>query len=94
MPNSGLGPNAHDDLKTTLSKIDSDNVAVSSKYNPRWDQNRHDRIGSKLDLKYTLGPNGSNEVVDENSRNEVENELTSLGHVDARERQDMYRFVV
>ncbi|XP_056639868.1 tight junction protein ZO-1-like isoform X1 [Diorhabda sublineata] len=50
-----IGPNAHDDLKTTLSKIDSNTSAIPniqnspSKYNtgPRW-------VGSKMDLKYGL----------------------------------------
>ncbi|CAH1186640.1 unnamed protein product [Phyllotreta striolata] len=68
-----IGPNAHDDLKTTLSKIDpSGNVQNSpSKYNarPRWDQNSH-RHGSKMDLKY--GPPAGEQHLDNSPRNSRE----------------------
>ncbi|CAH1098494.1 unnamed protein product [Psylliodes chrysocephalus] len=68
-----IGPNAHDDLKTTLSKIDpTGNIQNSpSKYNmgPRWDQNSH-RHGSKMDLKYGL-PAGE-QLMDSSPRNSRE----------------------
>ncbi|KAK4874165.1 hypothetical protein RN001_013525 [Aquatica leii] len=99
--NSGIGPNAHDDLKTTLSKIDSDNPTTPSKYPPRWDQNnyRHDRLGSKLDLKYAMGLNSTNnERADQSPHNshEMEKEPNALEHLNPRmlserERQEMYR---
>uniref|UniRef100_A0A6P7GE89 Tight junction protein ZO-1 n=1 Tax=Diabrotica virgifera virgifera TaxID=50390 RepID=A0A6P7GE89_DIAVI len=70
-----IGPNAHDDLKTTLSKIDTTGAIPTiqnspSKYNmgPRWDQNSH-RLGSKMDLKYVLPPG---EHLDNSPRNSRE----------------------
>ncbi|XP_031353908.1 tight junction protein ZO-1-like isoform X5 [Photinus pyralis] len=98
--NSGIGPNAHDDLKTTLSKIDSDNPTTPSKYPARWDQNnhRHDRLGSKLDLKYAMGVNNVNDHPDQSPRNshEVDKESSPLDHLNPRmlserDRQEMYR---
>ncbi|KAF5291383.1 hypothetical protein FQR65_LT01693 [Abscondita terminalis] len=100
--NSGIGPNAHDDLKTTLSKIDSDNPTTPSKYLNRWDQNnyKHDRINSKLDLKYPLGLSATNnERADQTSHNsqEIDKEHIALDHLinsrmlSERERQEMYR---
>ncbi|KAK5641793.1 hypothetical protein RI129_010340 [Pyrocoelia pectoralis] len=86
--NSGIGPNAHDDLKTTLSKIDSDNPTTPSKYPTRWDQNnhRHERLGSKLDLKYTMGINNVNDHPDQSPRNshEVDKESSPLDHLSPR----------
>lgn len=90
-----IGPNAHDDLKTTLSKIDPTTSIQNSpsKYNPRWDQNSH-RHGSKLDLKY-----GTNEQNMENSpRNSGEldkdcNQLESVSPRGSVER-DMYRQIM
>lgn len=93
-----LGPNAHDDLKTTLSKIDIDdgatppNTTPTSKYPPpRWDlsqptnHHRHERLGSKLDLKYPTGGSSnalnnesSNNVVGESPRNSREIESDNV----------------
>ncbi|ENN70596.1 hypothetical protein YQE_12771, partial [Dendroctonus ponderosae] len=52
-----IGPNLHDDLKTTLSKIDPSHQSSPSRA-PRWtDQQNHHRLGgSKMDLKYGLPP--------------------------------------
>ncbi|XP_071051834.1 tight junction protein ZO-1 isoform X3 [Onthophagus taurus] len=106
---SRIIPNAHDDLKTTLSKIEpssnSPNIQNSpSKYAHQrsWgDQNhhRHDRLGSKLDLKYAVPPS-NNELMDQSprhSRGDVEKEPPPPGleHVHQRlppERNEMYRY--
>ncbi|KAJ8928951.1 hypothetical protein NQ314_018413, partial [Rhamnusium bicolor] len=96
--NTRIGPNAHDDLKTTLSKIDptSTNVQNSpSKYSsgPRWDQNAH-RHGSKLDLKYGLPP--GDQLIDNSPRNsrEIEKESSPMDPMSPRGsvERDMYRY--
>lgn len=103
-PNPGIGQNAHDDLKTTLSKIDTDSPNTPSKYGPRWEQNRHERLGSKLDLKYALGTaanSHANDAVDQSPRNsrEIEKESSPMDHLNPRltserDRQEMYRLVL
>ncbi|XP_050302350.1 uncharacterized protein LOC126740396 isoform X3 [Anthonomus grandis grandis] len=58
-PQTRIGPNLHDDLKTTLSKIDPAHQNSPSRGGNRWnhDQPNHHRLGgSKLDLKYNLPP--------------------------------------
>lgn len=104
-PNSRIIPNAHDDLKTTLSKIDPNPNSVQnspSKYGTRWDQNshRHDRLGSKLDLKYTMQPNNAmDHNMDPSPRNsrEIEKDVGSMDQLhqrippDNRDRQEVYR---
>ncbi|XP_066261904.1 tight junction protein ZO-1 isoform X1 [Euwallacea similis] len=52
-----IGPNLHDDLKTTLSKIDPAHQGSPSR-GSRWnDQQNHHRLGgSKMDIKYGLPP--------------------------------------
>ncbi|XP_018322344.1 tight junction protein ZO-1 [Agrilus planipennis] len=104
VPNTRIIPNAHDDLKTTLSKIEQEPTMPSSppKYGSRWDQNhhRHDRLGSKLDLKYSVGPNCSNNDlnIDASPRNSREldkdpspsNTLSPRSSTE-RDRHDMYR---
>ncbi|KAJ8981906.1 hypothetical protein NQ317_007298 [Molorchus minor] len=97
--NTRIGPNAHDDLKTTLSKIDPSNVNMQnspSKYNSgqRWEQNVH-RHGSKLDLKYGL-PTGDQQHMDNSPRNsrEMEKEASPMDAVSPRGsvERDMYRY--
>lgn len=94
-------PNAHDDLKTTLSKIDSTSTSMPNtpaKYNmgPRWDQNN--RLGSKLDLKYVQHPSDQNLNMEGSSRNsgELEKDLNPLEAVSPRGsvERDMYRSVI
>ncbi|KAJ8915042.1 hypothetical protein NQ315_016017 [Exocentrus adspersus] len=94
-----IGPNAHDDLKTTLSKIDplTGNLQNSpSKYGsgPRWDQNVH-RHGSKIDLKYGLPPVDQHgmESSPRNSR-EVDKESSPMDAMSPRGsvERDMYRY--
>lgn len=72
---SRIIPNAHDDLKTTLSKIEP-NVQTNQNRN-RWEQpnnnaHRHERLGSKLDLKYVMPP--SIETLDQSPRDSLERE--------------------
>lgn len=95
---SRIIPNAHDDLKTTLSKIDPASTNLSntpSKYNmgPRWDQNN--RHGSKLDLKYAQHPSDQNLNVEGSPRNsgEIDKEINPLEPVSPRGsvERDMYR---
>ncbi|KAL1497924.1 hypothetical protein ABEB36_008804 [Hypothenemus hampei] len=52
-----IGPNLHDDLKTSLSKIDTSHQGSPSR-GPRWNdqQNHHRLVSSKMDLKYGLPP--------------------------------------
>lgn len=102
--NPRIGPNAHDDLKTTLSKIEPGSPGPQStppKYSGnRWEQNnhRHDRLGSKLDLKYGMqGGNPGEGNVDSSPRNSREMEkdpMDGLGQRMSaeRERQDQYRY--
>lgn len=96
--NTRIGPNAHDDLKTTLSKIDpaSTNLQNSpSKYGSgaRWEQNIH-RHGSKLDLKYGLPP-AEQHGMDNSPRNsrEMDKESSPMDAVSPRGsvERDMYR---
>ncbi|CAH0563619.1 unnamed protein product [Brassicogethes aeneus] len=97
--NPRIGQNAHDDLKTTLSKIDpvlGTNQSSPSKYNSgqRWEQNSH-RHGSKMDLKYGLPP-GNDHNLEGSPRNsrELDKEgspmdaMTPRGSVE----RDMYRY--
>ncbi|KAI4456214.1 tight junction protein [Holotrichia oblita] len=103
LSNSRIIPNAHDDLKTTLSKIEpgSPNIQNSpSKYGPpRWEQNhRHDRLGSKLDLKYNM-PTSNDMTADQSPRNsreidkEVGNSMEQMHQrMPERERLDIYRY--
>ncbi|XP_018564765.1 tight junction protein ZO-1 isoform X2 [Anoplophora glabripennis] len=97
--NTRIGPNAHDDLKTTLSKIDPavTNLQNSpSKYGsgPRWEQNVH-RHGSKLDLKYGLPPTDQHSM-DNSPRNsrEMDKESSPMDAVCPRGsvERDMYRY--
>lgn len=100
--NSRIIPNAHDDLKTTLSKIEpgSPNIQNSpSKYGPpRWEQNhRHDRLGSKLDLKYSI-TSSTDLTVDQSPRNsrEMDKDVGSSmeqmhQRMPERDRLDIYR---
>jgi hypothetical protein len=93
--NNRIGPNAHDDLKTTLSKIEPGSVQNSpSKYNsgPRWEQNSH-RHNSKLDLKYGLPQNDHNENSPRNSR-EMEKESRPVENMSPRGsvERDIYRY--
>lgn len=72
MSNSRIIPNAHDDLKTTLSKIEPGSPNIQNtpvKYGPpRWEQNhRHDRLGSKLDLKYNITSNNDRSTNEQKS---------------------------
>ncbi|XP_074027652.1 zonula occludens-like protein polychaetoid isoform X3 [Leptinotarsa decemlineata] len=96
--NARIGPNAHDDLKTTLSKIDpaATNLPNSpSKYNvgPRWEQNSH-RHGSKMDLKFGLP--SAEQHLDNSLRNsrEMEKEGTPMDPTSPRDsvEREMYRY--
>ncbi|XP_065163753.1 tight junction protein ZO-1 isoform X5 [Atheta coriaria] len=99
-PKHRIIPNAHDDLKTTLSKIDSGVPGSPSKYN-RWEgsapNHRHDRLGSKLDLKYSQqnlnGDSGLSMGID-SPRNSREMDVGPLDQQISRtpERHDMYRY--
>ncbi|XP_063904633.1 tight junction protein ZO-1 isoform X4 [Zophobas morio] len=93
--NTRIGPNAHDDLKTTLSKIEPGSAQNSpSKYSsgPRWDQNSH-RHNSKLDLKYGLPQTDHNDNSPRNSR-ELDKEPRPLENVSPRGsvERDIYRY--
>ncbi|KAK9883620.1 hypothetical protein WA026_001793 [Henosepilachna vigintioctopunctata] len=98
--NSRIGPNAHDDLKTTLSKIDHNPTITNSpsKYNPppgpRWDQSPH-RYGSKMDLKYGL-PLSNEPGTDNSQRNsrEIDKDGSSMDILNMRSstEKDMYRY--
>ncbi|XP_064213330.1 tight junction protein ZO-1 isoform X3 [Tribolium castaneum] len=93
--NNRIGPNAHDDLKTTLSKIEPGSVQNSpSKYNSgnRWDQNPH-RHNSKLDLKYGLPQNDHNDNSPRNSR-ELDKESRPMENMSPRGsvERDIYRY--
>lgn len=100
--NPRIGPNAHDDLKTTLSKIEpgSPNAQMNSqsKYGVnRWDQNnhRHDRLGSKLDLKYSMQPNvGGDGNVDSSPRNSRELDKEQMDNLTQRNsvERDQFRY--
>ncbi|XP_019880421.1 tight junction protein ZO-1 isoform X2 [Aethina tumida] len=94
-----IGPNAHDDLKTTLSKIETATISNQnspSKYGSgqRWEQNSH-RHGSKMDLKYGL-PSGSEHTLDSSPRNsrEMEKEGSPMDAATPRGsvERDMYRY--
>lgn len=91
---SRIIPNAHDDLKTTLSKIEpgSPNVQNNPQRN-RWDQtpqqHRHERLGSKLDLKYVMPP--SVESLDQSPRNSTM-EHTDRSSVERDQQQQQYRY--
>ncbi|XP_045478453.1 tight junction protein ZO-1 isoform X4 [Harmonia axyridis] len=99
--NTRIGPNAHDDLKTTLSKIDHPPGTVpnsTSKYNSpsgqRWDQSPH-RYGSKMDLKYGL-PIVNDQGLDNSPRTSREmdkdgNPIDMMNLRGANEK-DMYRY--
>lgn len=90
-----IGPNAHDDLKTTLSKIDPGSSVIQnspSKYPGRWDQGNSVH-GSKLDLKYGLPPGDA--LLDNSPRNSRELDKESpMGSVSPRGsvERDMYRY--
>lgn len=95
-----IGPNAHDDLKTTLSKIDPQNINNSpSKYGQNTQPattttttSHHRHGGSKLDLKYGLPQNDLQ--VDGSPRNSRELEKDNLDHMSPRGsvERDMYRY--
>lgn len=83
-------PNAHDDLKTTLSKIEPTNNQQQQQQQSRnrWDQqqtnqHRHERLGSKLDLKYVMPPSVEN--LDQTPRNSLEREQQ-------QQQQQQYRY--
>lgn len=92
-------------MKTTLSKIDPvvSNIQNSpSKYGQKWDNNnthRHDRLGSRLDMKYSMQlVSGSDPNVDpspRNSREIVEKDLEGVHQrtPDRDRSQDMYRYL-
>lgn len=92
-PQSRIIPNAHDDLKTTLSKIEpgSPNVQSGGPSQPRnrWEQpnHRHERLGSKLDLKYVMPPSVE-ATLDSSPRNSMERTDRSS----AEREQQQYRY--
>ncbi|XP_060522742.1 tight junction protein ZO-1 isoform X2 [Cylas formicarius] len=97
-----IGPNAHDDLKTTLSKIETttsrNTHQGSPSRNPRWNdqQNHHRHGGSKLDLKYGMplgdpnmdgSPRNSRDLLDKDATIPSE-PVSPRGSVE----RDMYRY--
>ncbi|KAL3274536.1 hypothetical protein HHI36_015918 [Cryptolaemus montrouzieri] len=98
--NTRIGPNAHDDLKTTLSKIDHNPTMIPnspSKYNPppvqRWDQSPH-RYGSKMDLKYGLPITGEQVENSPRSSREIDKDGSAMDIMNMRGagEKDMYRY--
>ncbi|XP_044758711.1 tight junction protein ZO-1 isoform X3 [Coccinella septempunctata] len=98
--NTRIGPNAHDDLKTTLSKIDhtpvpqSNSAKFTSPSGQRWDQSPH-RYGSKMDLKYGL-PLANDQGLDNSPRTsrEMDKDGNPVDMMNLRSptEKDMYRY--
>ncbi|XP_030745371.1 tight junction protein ZO-1 isoform X2 [Sitophilus oryzae] len=82
-----IGPNLHDDLKTTLSKIDPVNQSSPSR-----GPYHHKLGGSKMDLKYGLPPGDPIEESPRNSREENGGMLSDGVSPRGSVERDMYRY--
>ncbi|XP_076275264.1 zonula occludens-like protein polychaetoid isoform X2 [Rhynchophorus ferrugineus] len=84
---SRIGPNLHDDLKTTLSKIDPGHQGSPSR-----GTYHHKLGGSKMDLKYGLPPGDPIEESPRNSRDENGGMLSDGVSPRGSVERDIYRY--